>query len=202
MSFLNRLTGWQITTIAAVALLAPGGLYAAVTFSNVAIVNPASGVPAGVDPGGNLHTRDSLGQYRSDPGNFVNLSIPMTNTSGCEATTYSIPSGKALIITSITGNYFNSGTLTALGLTVSGGATCAGPSYIVQWVAAPKTFGAIVGKSFSYEPGVPIPGGVVSFLSDGDGGYTFVHGYLVPAAMVPASATLGPETKHGPSAAP
>ena len=128
--FLGKLTGWQITAIICAAILAPSGLYAAATFSNVALVNPVTGTPALIDGAGSLHNVDILAQFANNPLYKVTIEFPLVVPTGCQSAAYAIPAGKALVITAISGNYYEvDAGVPVSGLAFYASANCTGNNY-------------------------------------------------------------------------
>jgi hypothetical protein len=183
---LGRLSGWQITTIICTGLVVPTTLYA-VTFTNVAVINPTTGTPALIDAGGAVHNLDVMGQYANNPLYKVTIEIAMLTGNGCNSLAYTLPAGKALVITSMTGNYYDSGASQETGVEVFSGTSCGGSPYIKHFVHSPGTVGYVTDIAYDYGNGIAIPAGVISVYSDNNIGWTQLHGYLVPANLVPAS---------------
>lgn len=185
---LSKLTGWQITSIAWALILVPGAVTAAVTFQPVAIVDPTTGKQATVDSGQRLRVFDPVAGYRNSPASFVSIKVSNVGTQ-CETSwQYIVPSGKALVITAISGyESQTSPSVNASGYFVYDGANCVG-----QLLTAHYSFVS------SGSPRAPVAvdlgvgivvqaGKTVAVRSDNNFGYTFLHGYLIPASAVPAT---------------
>ena len=206
----GKLTGWQITAIVCTGLVVPTTLYA-VTYSNVALINPSTGVAALIDAGGAQHELDIMAQYSANPVNKVTIEFPMYTADGCSSA-YTIPAGKALVITSMSGDYYNADGGAYSGVQIYSGATCNGIPYIKHFVATPTTTGAVVDLAYDYGNGVVMPAGSISAYSTSNTGYTHIHGYLIPSTLVSAASFVyasdvagsmvqgGAAGAHGPSA--
>ena len=204
--FFGKLTGWQIAAMVCAGILAPSGIYAAVTFTNVAVVNPTTGTPALIDAGGSLHNLDIMAQYANNPINKVTIAMPQFVSDGCDSISYTIPAGKALIITSLSGTYYNADGIAYSGIYLMTGPTCGGNIYSKHFTPMPATAGAVVDIDYQYNSGLAIPAGSLSVYSISNAGWLYVHGYLVPSSLVNANSLQQPATpsgvpqKNGPSA--
>jgi len=187
---LEKLNGWQITAMVCTALAAPTALYATVSYTPVGIVNPNNGTLGYVDPSGSLHTSDEYAYYRNNPLNYVE--VQLSTGAGCATAGYTVPLGKALIITSIKGDYSNDdGTSTYVGIVLFTGAACTGTEIINQFEPIAAVGGALASKNYEYGNGVPVPAGsVLTAYNDNDDGYTWVQGFLVPANLVSAGSII------------
>jgi hypothetical protein len=98
---------------------------------------------------------------------------------------YTIPRGKALIITGI--EFFPLAAASGLhGLFVEAGAAA---TPCQKLVAGAADTDPEVSQNQVFNPGIPIPAGnAVGLRGFNDNGAAVVYGYLVPAAAVPASA--------------
>ena len=203
--FLGKLTGWQITAIICAAILAPSGLYAAATFSNVALVNPVTGTPALIDGAGSLHNVDILAQFANNPLYKVTIEFPLVVPTGCQSAAYAIPAGKALVITAISGNYYEvDAGVPVSGLAFYASANCTGNNYGKHYTPMTGVAGAVLDISYQYGSGIAIPAGSLSVVSYNNSGWLYIHGYLVPANLVTAGAHQSPAAGlpggQGPSA--
>jgi len=189
------------------ALAAPSALYATVSYTPVGIVNPNTGTLGYVDPSGSLHTSDEYAYYRNDPQNYVE--VQLNTGAGCATAGYTVPAGKALIITSIKGEYYNDdGTDVFSGLELYTGAACTGTNIIDQFEPIGTGVGTLASKNYQYGNGIPVPkASVLTAYDYNDDGYTWVQGFLVPADLVSAGSIIyeakginsgrpGPTIKH------
>jgi hypothetical protein len=114
------------------------------------------------------------------PTNYQAIFIPAT--PDCTTPSYTVPVGKALIVTGTTYFLFSSsaGTEFDILLATGGGGTCTG------FVSAGTTQNTAETVNQTYPTGIPIPTGTeLSALQEGSGsGSMFVYGYLVPAGAV------------------
>jgi hypothetical protein len=183
-------TGTHLTIAFAIAVMAPSALYATVSYTAVGVVNPNTGTLAYVDVSGSLHTSDEYAYYRNNPLNYVQ--IQLSTGAGCATAGYAVPAGKALIITSIKGDYYNyDGTDTIVGLELYSGAGCTGAYIVTAAEPIAAVFGAVASKNYEYGNGIPVPAGsVVTAYNINDGGLTWVEGFLVPANLVSANSII------------
>jgi hypothetical protein len=183
-------TGTHLTIAFAIAVLAPSALYATVSYTAVGIVNPNTGTLGYVDASGSLHTSDEYAYYRNNPLNYVQ--IQLSTGAGCSTAGYTIPAGKALIITSIKGDYENAGgTDTFVGFYLYTGAGCTGTMFDTQFEPIAAVAEATASKNYEYGNGIPVPGGSTLTIDNyNDDGYTWVQGFLVPANLVSASSII------------
>jgi len=101
---------------------------------------------------------------------------------------YTIPTGKALIITAV--NFYTRANTAGLQHTSTLTAAPAGTDPCTHSLAAASGTAAVDSKSEVFPSGIPVPAGWVLGLQD-DGneiGSVQFYGYLVPAATVPAAA--------------
>jgi hypothetical protein len=186
----NKLSGGQITAIILALILIPGAVGAAVTFQSVTIVDPASGRQSYIDSGRKLYVYDPVAGYRNNPANMV--TIPMDNGgSACETSRqYVVPAGKALIITAISGFEAPGASSSSYsGFLVYDGAGCSG-SLVAAHVSSTSNEVTNVAVNVDLGVGIAVKAGkTVSLLSISNFGFTFLHGYLLPASAVPAAAT-------------
>jgi hypothetical protein len=99
---------------------------------------------------------------------------------------YTIPAGKALIVTGATfiDNAQNLGNVHALELAAG---TPANPCKSGLAEAAAST--QLASQNQTFNPGIPVPAGdAIGLITDNDTGGAYVYGYLVPAAAVPLNA--------------
>ncbi len=185
-------SGGHIAATVCVAMLVPGGLFAAVTFSNVAVVNPNTGTAAFVDPAGRVSVLDSIGSYRNYPSDMVEIQV-FPNLDACVTTQqYAVPAGKAFILTGMSGflQQFDTSTNYS-GVAVYAGAGCSGRN-LTSFITASASglrFAPVVAH---YGSGIPVPAGsTISVQSLNDYGAVGLHGYLVPAAIVAESSLTG-----------
>ena len=181
---LAKFTGGQLTAMILAAIFVPGAVGAAVTFQPVTIVDPNTGAKSLVDAGRRLWVFDPIAGYRNSPANAVDIKIS-NGVTGCETFyQYTIPAGKALVITAISG--FEAGD-TAIGdnagYYIYDGASCSGTTLTAHFSAA----GTRQPVAVDLGNGIVVKAGkTVSVYSLNNNGYTFIHGYLVPATAAPA----------------
>jgi hypothetical protein len=187
---LNKLSGRQLTAIILAAILVPGAVGAAVTFQPVAIVEPGSGRQSYIDGSRRLAVFDPIAGYRSNPANSVEIS---TSNYGSRCETYQqykIPNGKSLVITAISGfeRLYDKSSQSS-GFYVYVGANCSGHILTAHYSSVSS---ASPSAPVAVDLGVGITvksGSTVSVYSLNNYGYTFLHGYLVPASAVPITTT-------------
>ena len=191
----NKLSGGQITLIILAAILVPGTVTAAVVFQPVAIVDPSTGKQSYVDNGRKLWTFDPVAGYRNSPANFVRISIS-NNGNQCEASQqYVIPAGKSLILTAITGYAYLYSNNASAGYHLFDGANCTS-SAMTSYVASVSSAAPAVPLAIDLGTGIVVAAGkTLSVKSVSNAGYTYLHGYLVPAAAVPATASADGEAQ-------
>ena len=186
---LAKLTGRQITLLASLAILAPSAVGAAVTFTAVAIVDPNTGVKSLVDAGRRLWVFDPIAGYRNSPANAVDIVISHDGGFICETSQqYPIPAGKALVITAITGDEALLSTSSPYaGYYVYDGAGCTG-NLLTTHISSASSSQTYMPVTVELGSGIVVKAGkTVSVYSLNNIGYTFLHGYLVPAAAAPAA---------------
>jgi hypothetical protein len=191
----SKLSGGQITTIILALILVPGAVGAAVTFQPIAIVDPTSGRPSYIDPGRKLYVHDPIAGYRNNPANVVHVSMRHFGTT-CDGS-YTIPAGKALIITSISGYEQQYNNMLRSGVTLIDGARCSG-LVLADHMSSVSVAAPAAPVAMKFGAGILVrPGRTVSFTSYYNIGTTYMHGYLVPAAAVAATASA--QEREGPS---
>lgn len=183
------LTGWQLTILGSVAILAPGVVYAAVNFQAVAIVDPGSGTKSKIDAGRRLHVFDPVANQENNPANFVNVQFihnGTANTAKC-LLVYTVPSGRALVITGVSGSVEKLSGSNSSSFYIDSSDTCPSPDLVGYSVAA-QTYTLI---ESNLQPGVAVPSGSkVSTYTFNANAYGFIRGYLVPASWVPAPGSV------------
>ena len=181
----DRLSGTHITIIVCAAILAPSALYGAVTYSNVAIVNPATGTAAVVDNRGHLNVVDYYGEYASNPLNQIDILVSNTGTTCETLAEWPVPNGKAFIITAMSGyKYQYSSSSNYAGVLLWSGSNCSGHLLTTHYDSVSQTSPAAP-VAVQYGSGIPVAAGsTVSIYSNNNNGFTSLHGYLVPAAWV------------------
>jgi hypothetical protein len=189
---LDKLSGTHLTIIACAAILTPGALYGAVTYSNVALINPSTGTSAYVDGGGSLFVVDPYAYYRNFPGNQVDIYVGNDGMTCEAAEQYAVPAGKALILTALSGNEYQSSTsYNYAGVYVYSGPNCTG-HILTSHVSSVSQTGPDAPVSVDYGVGIPVPAGAtISVFSSNNAGLTFLHGYLVPASTIKAGEYQG-----------
>lgn len=136
-------------------------------------------------------TTTPAGQVEVAPASPANTVVVTTTSLTCGAGgVYTVPAGKALIITSV--NFVLdavSPSAEGTGLILTAGPSADPCTSTVATAYAP------VGTDFAsvdqvYPSGIPIPAGDALGLESGtnDGGLAIIYGYLVPAAAVPHNA--------------
>ena len=183
---LGKFTGGQLTAIILAAILVPGAVGAAVTFQPVTIVDPNTGSKSYVDPGRKLWVYDPFAGFRNNPANFVEVFVSNLGDS-CETFyDYTIPSGKALVITAISGIEDQYGTSTYAGFYVYDAPDCSGKLVAMHASSVTSSLPSAP-VTVDYGSGIVVKAGkTLSVFSKHNLGYTFLHGYLVPATAVPA----------------
>ena len=187
---LGKLTGGQVTAIMLAAILGPSAVGAAVTFQPVTIVDPNTGSKSYVDPGRKLWVYDAVAGYRNSPANSVDI-VVHSSGDACETFyQYTIPSGKALVITAISGYEYQYAAPPYAGFQVYDGAACSGNLVTSHFSSASSTLPAAP-LAVDYGSGIVVKAGkTVSVFSRNNGGDTFLHGYLVPAGAVPSAGAM------------
>src|SRR4051794_9623786 len=184
---LGLFTGTHITVMVCAALLAPGAVYAIATTA-VAITDPVSGHQAAVDAGRRVYTLDAIAYYKNNPANQRDIYISNTGNVCENAYQYTIPAGSGFIITAMSGlEYKYSDANNYSGIFVNSAPNCTGTS-ITSHVSSVSTTAAIAPIVAEYGVGIPVPAGsTISVFSINNFGYTYIHGYLVPASAVPGN---------------
>jgi hypothetical protein len=185
-------SGRQLTTMVVSLILVlgvPGTVWAVDTFSNVAIQDPVTGVKASVDSSKRLKVGDGSGAMTVDgtttettPANLVRIFAGASNSC---SNAYTIPAGKALILKSMTAYMHSSGSPGSdVEAVVYPAANCAS-----SFVAAAISDRAHETVFQTFGSGIGIPAGrTISAFGFNSSGTLHLHGYLVPASAVPASA--------------
>lgn len=179
----SKLSGAQITLLGLAAILAvPGALVAAVTYTPVAIVDTTSGKQARVDSGQKLWTFDYYAALRNNPANFVHIGASVIS-NGNLTILYTVPTGKALILTSANTVYYNG--------------TSGGDNYLYCYNKGSYLFGfenpAVVGQhsvGFGSGPFLHAGATIACFGATATGSIAArvsIQGYLVPDNAVPAT---------------
>lgn len=176
-------SGTHLIFAFAIAVLAPGALYAAVTYTPVSITDPNTGNLAAVDNGRRLYTYNPSEGYTNNPSYLVNIEITGSNNVSSE-TIYTVPTGNVLLIKSITVSYYanTSGSIFSLLLLNS--------ESIQFW----SFNGANVADNLTSNFSAPVAvqaGDITYDYSSAAGApfFMFIQGYLVPAGVVPAAGT-------------
>ena len=168
-------SGAQVTLLLCAAILAPGAVYATTALTSVVITEPASGRQSWIDGSRRLYTYDPVAGYANNPNNIVNITaFPKPRTS---VSIYTVPTGKALIIKSVTITY-NQGT--------AGYDNYCEISVIHTLIRMDDNNESDV-RSFNYESGIVVGSnqGLWAYATPDSG--IFVQGYLVPSTAVPAA---------------
>lgn len=176
-------SGTHLTLLGMAALFVPGVLHAVPSFTNVAIEDITTGNRATVDPGKRLYVNDPVGNYARTPSNLVRAFLIFGNGCNQAGSTYAVPAGKALIITSVTFYIAK----------IDGAQNGAGGSL---WSNTGCTNVVALGVTSQYETtlnqdfetGLPIPAGSVLATNGSNGtGNILVSGYLIPASTLPSA---------------
>jgi hypothetical protein len=179
------LSGAHVTAIVCAAILGPSAGYAALEFVNVALVNPSSGVSANIDTAQRLWVYDSIAGYRNYPGNLVDIRV-QDNGNQCETSEqYVVPSGSAFVITALSGfSALSTDSSNNVGFTIFSGANCTG-NPLADRLATASQSAPYVPVEVEYGAGIPVPAGsTISVFSQTNTGFTYIHGYLVPAGTI------------------
>jgi hypothetical protein len=177
-------TGAQLTIMTCAAIVVPGALYATVTYTPVAIIDPNTGSLAAVDSARRLWTYNPIEAYTNNPGYLVNIEVGF-DESGSNTAFYTVPTGKILLIKAITWTFYNNTTGNNNYLYLYDGAGNLLTNFEGLTVAANMT------EDFP-APVVAHAGGMYYDYNDGGigtGGYLYIQGYLVPSSVVPAAGT-------------
>ncbi len=185
---------WRTAALIAAALFAGSiigpPLVQAATAGLVTIQGANSTNQAQVNASGQLSVNPNLAKTNAsqllvaeaDPANDVVI----RGFGNCTAGFYTVPSGKALIITGVT--YFldadTVGTRAEMDVFIGPAATPC-----VNLIAAGISSDARVAQSQNFQPGIPVPAGDAIGANNFNNtfGAAALYGYLVPAAAVPAS---------------
>lgn len=189
---LDKLSGSHITAIAITAMVVPGAAVAAVAYQAVAIVDPNTGSRSYVDSGRRLSVYDPIAGYGNAPWNKVEIKISNSGNL-CETNyEYKVPTGRALIITAVSGyetQYSTSVNFSGYHLYDNTG--CSG-NFLSAHISPVTSSSQRVPLAVELGSGVVVrPGKTVSVYSVNNYGFTFLHGYLVPASSIPAAAAAG-----------
>ncbi len=180
-------SGTHLTIMACAAIIAPTALYATVSYSNVAIVNPNTGIVAAVDKNQRLYVLNPLSLYRDDPSYQVDIDVSNLGNS-CETTyQYTVPAGQAFIITAMSGyeQQFST-TYSYAGAFVYDGAGCGG-TLLTSHFSSVSSASPSAPVAVDFGVGIPVPAGsTISVYSDNDFGYKHIHGFLLPASYITA----------------
>ena len=179
----SKLSGAQITLLGLAAILAvPGAVVAAVTYTPVAIVDTTSGKQAHVDSGQKLWTYDYYAALRNNPANFVHIGANVIS-NGNAIILYTVPAGKALILTSANTVYYNG--------------TSGGDNYMYCYNTGSYLFGfenpGVTGQhsiGFGSGPFLHAGATLACLGATSSGSITAkvsIQGYLVPDNAVPAT---------------
>lgn len=190
--FSESFTATHATIMFGLALFAPGAFVMAAAVTPV-IIQDSAGRQASVS-GGQLKVYDQLADYAKDPANAVDVAVRNSGNQ-CERTqSYRPPSGKSLVITAASG-FFEQSTISPYysGFTLYSGAQCNGrllTAYDAGVVSPDGSSSAFAPVSVQFGNGIVLPQGqALSLYSVNNQGFTFIHGYLVPASAVPAPGT-------------
>jgi hypothetical protein len=128
----------------------------------------------------------AAGQVKSALASPADTVTVVANAPTCSAGgVYTIPAGKALIITGAT---FQESAVTAgkpHGLGLYAGPAASPCSFVLAAADAPSSED-LVSQNQVFSPGIPVPAGdALGQIEGNDGGVTLVYGYLVPASAVP-----------------
>jgi hypothetical protein len=192
---------WRTAALVAAALFAGSiigpPLVQAATASLVTIQGPGGTNKASVNSTGQLSVNPHLTQTKAgqvetaeaDAGSAIVASGSTTCSGGADESFYTIPSGKALIITSVT--FLNDAMTSGIG---TQGILKAGPASnpCAKFLATGITSSSDNDGSLNqvFQPGIPVPVGDALGLDEGNNfAGILVYGYLVPASAVPASVT-------------
>jgi len=103
----------------------------------------------------------------------------------CSVAFYTIPAGKALIITGATFNVFATTSGFPHFLFLSAGPPASPCTHELAFASAPSSEDSVT-QNQVFSPGIAVPAGDALGLSQGnDEGVAIVYGYLVPASAVP-----------------
>ena len=176
-------TATHLVALFAIAVAAPSALYAVTTFTNVAVTDSGTGATAYVDAGRKVWTYDPIANYTRNPAYAVNI-VDFANSSGSTHSIYTVPSGKVLLIRSVSWSDFQNteGSNSYYYLSDAGGAFL----YNTEGLHAVNDFSA------TFDPGLIVRAGALMgqyYGSSAASARVYIQGYLIPAAAVPAPAT-------------
>lgn len=104
---LKKFSGAQLTAIVLALIFTPAAVGAAVSFQPVAIVDPSTGKQSYVDNGRKLWTYDPVAGYRNNPYNFFQMSVNPVFADNTLHVIYTVPTGKALILTAVNISHYH-----------------------------------------------------------------------------------------------
>lgn len=182
------LSGAQLTIIGALAIVAPGAVYA-VTYTSAGVTDPVTGKLSAVDAGSRLAVYDPIAGYEKNPANLLQISGAYVSNGLTPTNVYKVPTGKALILTSVTfahtdyPNKENHGLLfqTNCNLFSTYGGFIAGYNDAVPDGAYYSDLGS----------GYFLRSGDCIVLDTGTAANVFLEGYFVPEAAVPPVSSNG-----------
>ncbi|MBY6242939.1 hypothetical protein [Methylosinus sp. Sm6] len=192
----GKLSGTQITIVLlALALSGPGTLGAAVVYQAVGLVDPGTGAKAQVDSARNLHVADTFVDYAHNPANVVNISAALVFQPGVAlqpTLIYQPPAGKTLLIKSAQFNYGDNtsgNTIVFEALTTN---ASNGNQYKFEFIAnnAAGSLSTVFESPLVVKAGAALTGVFVSGPTKRRTASLHIQGYLVPAASVPATASV------------
>jgi hypothetical protein len=192
----GKLSGTQITIILlALALSGPGTLGAAVVFQSVALIDPISGAKSQVDSARNLHVADTLLDYAHNPANVVNISAALVFEPGVAlqpTLLYQPPAGKALLIKSAQFAYGDNAAGTTILFEALSTNSSNGSKYKFEFVAnnAAGLLSTVFESPLVVKAGAALTGIFASGAAKRRTASLHIQGYLVPAAAVPATASV------------
>ena len=185
---INKFSGAQLTMIILAAIFVPGAVTAAVTFTPVAIVDPITGTKSAVDAARRVLVFDPIAGYRNNPANIVEITVSNNGTQCETSQQYAVPAGRALVLTAASG-YGALLSSSNSGYFVHDGAACTGNVITINRMPTSLT-STVSPVAVDFGAGIVVKAGkTVSVFSSNNVGYTFLHGYLVPAGAVPAVAS-------------
>jgi hypothetical protein len=180
-------TGNQLTILLTAAILAlvPTALWSVETYTKVVIQDALTGARAAVDSQRRLVVQDQIGAADETPANFVHAIFDTPNVC---TNVYTVPANKALVLKSLHAYLFKQNAANAyVQMVVYSAASCGG---LVK--AAAVSSQVAESKVVDFGNGLAIPAGhTISMAGINNIGSASIHGYLVPAAWVPASAAAG-----------
>jgi len=187
-------SGWRTATLVAGALLIGSVIGAplaqAVSASLVRIEGGRTANLAAVSKSGQLSVNAGLattaaGQLESalaSPAQTVTVFAVMTCVIG---RFYTIPAGKALIITGVTFNVFAANSNASHELSLEAGPPASPCTHLLAFASAPGSEQTVT-QNQQFSPGIAVPAGdALGMAQNNDAGTAIVYGYLVPASAVP-----------------